>query len=177
MYLYKIKYSLFALGVLLLGCIGYSQNNEIIQELFLGWQTSNCSIGEEKQLIKKLRVNADFILPVLIRGFEEGPSIDYLKTVTQAEIKRLRINQETIANQSINTGLSEEDLKIAREINIEQEEGRIQKGVRKGWKTRALTGIGYLNTEDSKAYIQEILKDEKNEFNPLLKSILHRNKK
>ncbi len=177
MYLYKIKYSVSVLVILLLGYTSQSQDNKIVQELFINWQTSNCGIGEEKQLIKKLRVNADFILPALIRGFEEGPSVDYIKEATETEVKRLRLNQEIIAKQSLKTGLSQENLKIASELNVDQERERIQKGIEKGWKTRALTGIGYLNTEGSKAYIQELLKNEKNEFIPLIKSVLRRNKK
>ena len=172
----KIKYIVFLMGCLLVSIFGQAQVNENANRLYLQWQISNCGINEERALVQILVENASVLEPLLLQGFNEGPPESYIKEVTAAELERMRMNKEALSNTQLQTGLSEEDLKIAREMKMDSAEKNIQVRVIGGWKTRALTGLSYIKSKTSNELIEKLASDTSSEFNFLAKSLLEQSK-
>ncbi len=167
---------LLSAGFLLITLIVQSQNNENVLRIYMDWQTSNCGLNEDNILIRNLLENAVLVEPLLLQGFEEGAPKDYLDETLGAEMERLRKNKELISKQQIQTGLSDEDLKIAIESDPESASERITQSIHRGWKTRALSGLGVLKTEGAMELLKSISEDKSNEFNSLAIAILSQNK-
>jgi hypothetical protein len=176
MYLFKTKQLICIAGFLLLGFSAQAQNNPNANKIYIQWQTSNCGINEDDLLIRTLLANASIMESQLMKGFREGPPTKYVQTTAAAELKRMRLNRKQIADGTLQTGLSKEDLQIATEIKPEAAKERIRKGIIKGWKTRALAGLSYLKTDDSIKLLERLAEDQSSEFNTFAKYLLARDK-
>ncbi|WAC02461.1 hypothetical protein N7U66_01745 [Lacinutrix neustonica] len=175
MYLFKTKHIICITGFLIIGLFSQAQINVNANKIYTEWQTSNCGINEDKALIQLLLENVSNPEPLLFNGFQEGPPAQYLESTTGSELNRMRMNQKLISEQKIETGLSKEDLQIASEMSLDSARVQIKKSIINGWKTRALTGLSYLNTTKSKKLLNALAKDEESPFNGLANSLLTQN--
>lgn len=175
MYFFKTKQIICITGFLIMGLFSQAQINANANKIYTEWQTSNCGIDEEQALIKQLLENVSNLEPLLLDGFQEGPPAEYLENTTKSELNRMRLNQKLISEQKIETGLSKEDLQIITEMSPDSARVQIKKRITNGWKTRALTGLSYLNTTKSKKLLNALAEDQESPFNGLAKSLLTKN--
>jgi len=172
MYLFKTKQIICIAGFLLLGFLSQAQNNQNANKIYIQWQSSNCGINNDNALIRLLIENASIMEPQLRKGFRDGPPSEYLETAMASEIKRMRINRKLISEGKIETGLSKEDLQVVSETNPDSALVDIKRRIVNGWKTRALTGLSYLNTDESKQLLERLSQDESSEFSAFAKYLL-----
>jgi hypothetical protein len=175
MYLFKTKDIICITGFLIMGLFSQAQSNTNVNKTYTEWQTSNCGINEDKALIKLLLENVSNLEPLLLDGFQEGPPAEYLENTTKSEMNRMRLNQKLVSEQKIETGLTKEDLQVVTEMSPDDARVQIKKSIINGWKTRALTGLSYLNTDKSNKLLNALAEDQKSPFNGLAKSLLTQN--
>lgn len=148
-----------AIILLVLATVAVAQGpDEKVRSLASRWLLLNDDVGEEGILEKTLRENRIELQPLFLDALEKGPDDTLLSEVEKAADNRFEQNQKLLtANEG--SGLSPEDLEIARNMTREQFIEQEKQSFILRYKSQAIAGLGIVGDEKAREVLKAIASD------------------